>query len=115
MLFSVGLNCNTSVDYLNTRHVYQQRCFCVGGCVVRTEYDTLMMTLRAKDEQAAEMKRARAQLRQELEQFKSNLGLQIQEEQKKMKELEKKQRVSREFSPACIFVTTEKVPFKCSE
>lgn len=84
--------------------------------MVRTEYDTLMMTLRAKDEQATEMKRARAQLRQELEQFKSNLGLQIQEEQKKMKEeLEEKQRVSREFSPACLFITTAKAPFKCSE
>lgn len=57
-----------------------------------------MMTLRAKDEQAAEMKRTRAQLRKELEQFKSELDLQIQEERKRLKEeLEESQRVSGEF------------------
>lgn len=59
------------------------------------EYETLMMTLRAKDEQASEMKRTRAQFRQELEQFKSELDLQIQEERKRLKEeLEESQRVT---------------------
>lgn len=62
------------------------------------EYETLMMTLHAKDEQAAEMKRTRAQLRKELEQFKSELDLQIQEERKRLKEeLEESQRVTGEF------------------
>lgn len=70
-----------------------------------------MMTLRAKDEQAAEMKRTRAQLRQELEQFKSELDLQIQEERKRLKEeLEESQRVTRQFCPACIFITTQNFP-----
>lgn len=69
------------------------------------EYETLMMSLRAKDEQAAEMKRTRAQLRKELEQFKSELDLQIQEERKRLKEeLEESQRVTREFWTACIFI-----------
>lgn len=70
----------------------------IWGSLVRMEYETLMMTLRAKDEQAAEMKRTRAQLRQELEQFKSELDLQIQEERKRLKEeLEESQRVTRQF------------------
>lgn len=70
----------------------------IWGSLLRMEYETLMMTLRAKDEQAAEMKRTRAQLRQELEQFKSELDLQIQEERKRLKEeLEESQRVTRQF------------------
>lgn len=75
------------------------------------EYETLVMTLRAKDEQAAEMKRTRAQLRQELEQFKSELDLQIQEERKRLQEeLEESQRVTRGFWPAFIFITTDNFP-----
>lgn len=49
----------------------------------------------AKDKQAAEKKRTKAQLRQEMEQFKSDLDFQIQEENKKLKEdLQESQRVT---------------------
>ncbi|XP_029685470.1 trichohyalin-like [Takifugu rubripes] len=61
--------------------------------VPRMEHETLMKT--AKDKQAAEMKRTKALLGQEMEQFKSELDFQIQEENKKLKEdLEESQRVN---------------------